>query len=148
MNAVTVREMTPGDVTAVVEIEKASYTMPWSETSFLSEVYNRHCITKVAELSSEIVAYICVKKVADEGHLMNLTVHPDYRRQGIAMMLFDSAREDLLANGCRFLYLEVRAANNAARTMYEKLNFKVVGKRKDYYLRPVEDALIMMLELN
>jgi len=147
MNPVTIREMTPDDVPAVVEIEKASYTMPWSETSFLSEIYSRHSITRVAELGGKIIAYICVKEVADEGHLMNLTVNPNRRRQGIAKMLFDDAMGDLRTSGCRFIYLEVRASNNAARNMYEKLKFKVVGTRKDYYIRPVENALIMMLEL-
>ncbi len=147
MNAVTIREMSPGDVHVITEIEKASYTMPWSETSFLSEVYSQHSITRIAELNGRVVAYVCIKQVADEGVLMNLTVHPDYRRHGIANMLFSNAREDLLRNGCRFLFLEVRISNIAAKKLYEKLNFKVVGTRKDYYLRPTEDATVMTLEL-
>src|SRR5208337_70934 len=148
MNAVTIREMSPGDVHVIAEIEKASYTMPWSETSFLSEVYSRHSITRIAELNRKIVAYICTKQVADEGVLMNLTVHPDCRRQGIANMIFSNTIEDLRRNGCRFLFLEVRISNIAAKKLYEKLNFKVVGTRKDYYLRPTEDALVMMLDLS
>ena len=91
MNAVTIREMSPGDVRVIAEIEKASYTMPWSETSFLGEVYSQHSITRVAELDGSIVAYVFIKQVADEGVLMNLTVHPDYRRQGIANMIFSNA---------------------------------------------------------
>jgi ribosomal-protein-alanine N-acetyltransferase len=79
---------------------------------------------------------------------MNLTVHPDYRRQGIAKMIFTNAINDLQANGCRFFYLEVRESNNAAKKMYEKLNFKIVGTRKDYYIRPTENAVIMMLDLS
>ncbi|MGD0281333.1 MAG: ribosomal protein S18-alanine N-acetyltransferase [Dissulfurispiraceae bacterium] len=147
MNAITIREMSPGDVHEIAEIEIASYTMPWSETSFLSEVYSQHSITRIAELSGKIIAYVCIKKVADEGHLLNLTVHSDYRRRGIAKMIFNNAIEDIQANGCRFLYLEVRESNNAAKKMYEKLNFKIVGARKDYYIRPTENAVIMMLEL-
>ncbi len=147
MNAVTIREMSPGNVHEIAEIEKASYTMPWSETSFLSEVYSRHSITRIAELNGKIIAYVCIKQVADEGVLMNLTVHPDYRRQGIANTLFGDAMEDLRRNGCRFLFLEVRISNLAAKKLYEKLKFKVVGTRKDYYLRPTEDALVMTLEL-
>lgn len=147
MNKVTIREMSPGDVPVIAEIEKASYTMPWSETSFLSEIYSRHSITRVAELNGNIVAYVCIKQVADEGVLMNLTVHPLYRRQGIANMIFSNSLDDLRTNGCRFLFLEVRISNIAAKKLYEKLNFKVIGTRKDYYLRPTEDALVMMLEL-
>lgn len=142
-----IREMSAEDVLEVIEIEKASYTMPWSETSFLSEIYSRHSITRIAEFNGKIVSYICVKKVADEGHLLNLAVHPDYRGRGIARMLFKDAVEDLHAGNCRFLYLEVRVSNNAAIKMYTDLNFKVVGTRKDYYIRPTENALIMMLEL-
>src|SRR5208337_4361915 len=122
MNAVTIREMSPGDVPLIAEIEKASYTMPWSETSFLSEVYSRHSITRIAELNGKIIAYVCIKQVADEGVLMNLTVHPDYRRHGIANMLFSNVREDLRRNGCRFLFLEVRTSNISAKNLYEKLN--------------------------
>ena len=148
MTSITIREMSPDDVPVIAEIEKASYTMPWSETTFLSEVYSRHSITRVAELNGKIVAYICIKQVADEGALMNLTVHPDHRRQGIAYTIFSNALEDLRSNSCRFLFLEVRISNIAAKKLYEKLNFKVVGTRKDYYLRPTENAIVMMLELN
>ena len=148
MNSVTIREMSPDDVHVIAEIEKASYTMPWSETSFLGEVYSRHSITRVAELNGKIVAYILVKQVADEGVLMNLTVHPDYRRLGIAYMIFRNTIEDLRSNGCRFLFLEVRISNIAGKKLYEKLNFKVVGTRKDYYLRPTENAIVMMLDLS
>ncbi len=148
MNAITVREMSPDDVQAIAVIEKASYTMPWSETSFLSDIYSRHSITRVAELQGKIIAYICIKQVSDEAHLMNLTVDSAYRRQGIATMLFNNVKDDLLANGCRFLYLEVRVSNIAAKEMYEKLNFKIVGTRKDYYLNPQENALIMMLDMS
>src|SRR5208283_5634610 len=127
MNAVTIREMSHDDVQVIAEIEKVSYTMPWSETSFLGEVYSRHSITRVAELNGNIVAYICIKQVADEGVLMNLTVHPDYHRQGIANMIFSNAMDDLRRNSCRFLFLEVRISNIAAKKLYEKIEFKVIG---------------------
>jgi len=60
MNAVTIREMSPEDVPVIAEMEKASYTMPWSETSFLSEIYSQHSITRVAELNGNIVGYVCI----------------------------------------------------------------------------------------
>jgi len=148
MNPVIIREMSPGDVNAIALIEKTSYTMPWSEISFFSEIYSRNSITRVAELDGRIIAYICIKQVSDEAHLMNVTVDSPYRRQGIATMLFNNIKKDLQSNGCRFLYLEVRASNIMAKKMYEKLEFKVVGIRKDYYLKPTENALIMMLELS
>src|SRR5271157_1582555 len=148
MNVITVREMSQDDVQAIAVIEKASYTMPWSETIFLSEIQGRDSITRVAEHKGKIVAYICIKQVSDEAVLMNLTVDSAYRRQGIATMLFNNVRNDLMANGCRFLYLEVRVSNIVAKEMYEKLNFRIVGTRKDYYLNPPENSLVMMIDLS
>lgn len=148
MNAVTIREMFPEDIPVIAAIERASFTAPWSETSFYSEVYNRNSITRVGEFNGEIVGYICIKMVVDECHLLDLAVHPDYRRRGIAKMLFNNALKDLEDDGCRRLYLEVRAANFPAKIFYEKLGFKTIGMRKNYYLNPQEDALIMMIEIS
>jgi ribosomal-protein-alanine N-acetyltransferase len=139
--------MYPEDVPDVVRIERDSFNMPWSETSFYSEIYSRYSITRVAELDGEIVGYIIVKQIADECHLLNLAVHPDYRRRGIAKKLFNNIIEELKLNNCRFLYLEVRMSSIAARRLYEGFGFKVVGIRKNYYLNPTEDAIIMMLGL-
>jgi ribosomal-protein-alanine N-acetyltransferase len=139
--------MSPDDVKSIAVIEKASYTMPWPETSFLGEVYSPTSIKRVAELKGKIIAYICIKQVSDEAVLMNLTVDSAYRRQGIATMLFNNAGTVLRENGCRFLYLEVRESNIAARKMYEKLNFTIVGTRRDYYVDPRENSLVMRLDL-
>lgn len=139
--------MYPEDVPDVVSIERDSFNMPWSETSFYSEIYSRYSITKVAELNGAIIGYIIVKQIADECHLLNLAVRSDYRSRGIAKMLLDNILDELKMNKCRFLYLEVRVSSHAARRLYEGSGFKVVGMRKNYYLHPAEDAVIMMLEL-
>lgn len=142
-----IREMYPDDIPDVVKIERLSFTTPWSETSFQSEIYSRYSITRIAELNGIIVGYICVRHIADECHLLDLAVHPDYRRRGIAAMLLDNAIQELRLDGCRFFYLEVRASNYAARKLYEKFGFNLVRTRKGYYVNPTEDAVIMMLEL-
>ncbi len=131
----------------IADIERMTYTMPWSDTSFYSEVYSRYSLTRVAELDGKIIGYICVRQIADECHLLNLTVHPDFRRRGIATLLFTDILKDLKESGGRFLYLEVRASNHDARRLYEKFGFKMVGIRKNYYIRPEENALIMMMEI-
>jgi ribosomal-protein-alanine N-acetyltransferase len=147
MNTVYIREMYPDDIPEIVSIERLSFSTPWSETSFRSEIYSWYSVTRVAELNGIIVGYICVKHVADECHLLNLAVHPDYRRRGIARALLDNVIQELRMEGCRFFYLEVRSSNYAARKLYERFGFNIVGIRKGYYANPAEDAVIMMLEL-
>lgn len=139
--------MYPEDISAVLWIERQSFTTPWSETSFRSELYSRYSITRVAECDGTVVGYICVRHVADECHLLDLAVHPDYRRRGIARMLLDDVIQGMRIESCRFFYLEVRMSNYAARKLYEQFGFKTIGIRKGYYANPIEDAVIMMLEL-
>lgn len=147
MNTVYIREMYPDDIPEIVSIERLSFSTPWSETSFRSEIYSRYSVTRVAELNGVIAGYICVRHVADECHLLDLAVHPDYRRRGIARALLDDVIQELRIEGCRFFYLEVRSSNYAARKLYEKFGFNMVGVRKGYYVNPSEDAVIMMMEL-
>lgn len=147
MKTITIREMLPEDVPVIAWIERSSFTAPWSETSFYGEVFNRYAITRVAEADGVIVGYICVKQIADECHLLDLAVHPDYRRQGIATMLLDNVLRDLREGSCRNMYLEVRTSNAEARKLYEKFGFTVTGIRKKYYSKPEEDAVIMVLKL-
>lgn len=141
-----IREMFPEDVPVVVRIERVSFSTPWSENSFYGEVYSRYSITKIAELDGMIAGYICVKHVADECHLLNLAVHPNFRKMGIAKRLFESIISEIEGEGCRFFYLEVRTSNFTARKLYENIGFKAVGIRKNYYNYPQEDAIIMMKE--
>jgi ribosomal-protein-alanine N-acetyltransferase len=147
MNTVYIREMYPDDIPEIVSIERLSFSTPWSETSFRSEIYSRYAVTRVAELNGVVAGYICVKHVADECHLLDLAVRPDYRRRGIARALLDDVIQELRIEGCRFFYLEVRSSNYAARKLYEKFGFNMVGVRKGYYVNPAEDAVIMMMEL-
>jgi ribosomal-protein-alanine N-acetyltransferase len=139
--------MYPEDISEVLKIERLSFTTPWSETSFYNELYSRNSITRIAEFNGIVIGYICVKHIADECHILNLAVHPDYRRRGIATMLLNDAIVKLRLHGCRFFYLEVRTSNYAARKMYERFGFNMVGIRKSYYANPVEDAVVMMMEL-
>lgn len=139
--------MYPEDIPNVMDIERQSFSVPWSEASFQNELYNRYSITMVAEVKGTIVGYICVNQVADECHLLNLAVHPDYRRKGIATMLLENVICELKMYGCRFFYLEVRMSGFAAKKLYVNAGFRTVGIRKDYYTNPADDAVIMMMEL-
>ncbi len=142
-----IRQMHVDDIPEVVKIERISFSTPWSENSFYDEIKADKAIARVAELSNAIAGYICVRCVFDECHLLNLAIHPHYRKQGIATILVDSIIQEVLGRGCKFFYLEVRASNYSARRFYEEFGFRRVGIRKNYYFYPIEDAVIMLLEL-
>ncbi len=146
MKEILIRDMKEEDVAAVARIEKMSFSLPWSETSFFNETHKPRALPKVAVLNGSIVGYACSDYVGDECHILNLAVHADYRKQGIATALVERILEELKLHACRFLYLEVRASNYAAKKLYQGFGFKIVGTRKNYYVAPVEDAIIMMLE--
>lgn len=147
MNEIFIRRMKEEDVPSVVDIEKTSFSLPWSETSFLNEIHKQRSIPKVAVLDDTVVGYVCAEIVMDEGHILNLGIHHQYRKRGIATALVENILEDLKRKACSFLYLEVRASNFAARRLYKGFGFTVVGTRKNYYVAPDEDAVIMMLEI-
>ncbi len=147
MKETLIRRMTEEDVASVIAIEKASFSLPWSEISFVKELYKPRSIAKVAVADDAVVGYVCADFVLDEAHILDLAVHPDYRKRGIAAALVDETIRELKMNECRFVFLEVRASNSAAIKLYKSFGFRVAGNRRDYYVAPVEDAVIMMLEV-
>jgi ribosomal-protein-alanine N-acetyltransferase len=142
-----IHQMQASDIPEILEIESISFTTPWSETAFLKEIHNPYSIAKVAMLEYNVVGYVCVNYIIDEGHILNLAVHPDFRRRGIATALMKEILDELRERGCRLLYLEVRSSNFIARRFYESLGFWIIGIRKEYYTSPREDAVVMMLKL-
>ena len=146
MKAFTISSMRKIHLAEILDIEKASFTTPWSVNSFLSEIFNPFSISLVALNGESVAGYICAFRVMDEGHILNLAIREDVRRCGIARALIRCALEELSLWGCSSVYLEVRASNNAARRLYEGLGFIEAGIRKGYYISPVEDAVIMQLQ--
>ncbi len=145
-NTIVIEDMGTADLPAILEIERASFTTPWSETSFFNEVKKQRSFLKVAKKGGRAVGYICGGWIIDEGHILDLAVHPEYRRLGIASALVSLGIERLKEEGCRFIFLEVRASNEFAKKMYKKFGFEVLGTRKNYYVSPAEDAVIMVLK--
>jgi ribosomal-protein-alanine N-acetyltransferase len=131
------------DIAEVLKIENMSFSTPWSEASFLNEIYKPYSLSKVAVIGDKIIGYICANRVIDECHILNLAVHPYFRRQGIAKTLVKEVQNELKENKCTYIYLEVRTSNSGARKFYEHLGFRVIGMRKNYYIMPMEDAVIM-----
>jgi len=124
-----------------------SFSFPWSEAAFYQEIHKYYALSKVAVLQDKIIGYICVNLIFDDGHILNLAVHPDFRRQGLATRLMEEILNASGEKGCRVFYLEVRGSNTEARTFYERLGFKIAGVRKNYYVSPVEDASLMVLRV-
>ncbi|MBR4990595.1 MAG: ribosomal protein S18-alanine N-acetyltransferase [Oscillospiraceae bacterium] len=139
-------KMNEGHVKAVAELEKICFSDPWSENSVASELKNKLALWLVEEDEGRVAGYIGSQTCGDESDVMNVAVHPDFRRLGIAETLVNALVEELSAIGSRCLTLEVRASNVPAISLYEKLGFAEVGRRKNYYRNPREDALIMRKE--
>ena len=135
--------MTADHVKAVAELEKLCFRDPWSEKSVASELENKLSLWLVAVEDDTVVGYIGSQTVLDESDMMNVAVHPDHRRKGIAEALVNGLADALIERGSQCLTLEVRASNEPAKKLYEKLDFEQVGRRPNYYRNPKEDALIL-----
>jgi ribosomal-protein-alanine N-acetyltransferase len=137
-----IRPAAPADVDALVAIERASFSDPWSANDF------RECLAAgvtvlVAQCDGRPAGYVVARGVADEGEILNLAVAAAQQRRGVGRALARAAIARLGASGARTVYLEVRESNQAARGLYEGLGFTVVGRRDRYYRRPVEAALVL-----
>ena len=133
-------------VPQVAQLEKLCFADPWSEMSIASELRSIWSYWVVAVRDNEVVGYIGSQSSIDESDVMNVAVHPDWRRQGIAEQLIENLIGELKNRGSKALMLEVRASNAPAIALYEKLGFRQVGLRKNYYRNPKEDALILRKE--
>jgi len=141
-----IRNLKESDLVQVAEIAKLSFAIPWSLKSFEEEFLNSKSILKVAEVNQEIVGYVVFRKIINEAELLSVAVKPAFRRRGIAKALIEEAMEEIkkYSDTC---FLEVRASNTEAINLYEKLGFINVGIRKNYYILPEEDAIIMRRDL-
>lgn len=135
-------------VPQIAELEKLCFNDPWSENSIASELDNRLSCWLVAIADDKVVGYVGSQTVLGETDMMNIAIHPDYRKHGIATELISALIEALNERGSHSLMLEVRTYNEPAKSLYLKMGFDVVGVRKNYYRNPREDALILRKEWN
>ena len=138
--------MTADHVSQVAALEAVCFHDPWSEKSVASELTNPLSLWLVALEGDRVAGYVGSQSVLGESDMMNVAVHPDYRRQGIAEQLCLALVEALKEKGNHCLTLEVRSSNEPAKALYEKLGFGQIGLRKNYYRNPREDALILRKE--
>ena len=138
-----IAKMTADHVSQIAELEKICFSDPWSENSIAHEIENELSLWLVALDGDRVAGYVGSQSVMGESDMMNIAVHPDYRRQGIAEALVLALVSRLKSEGNYQLTLEVRASNIPAQRLYEKLGFTEVGRRRNYYRAPREDALIL-----
>ena len=131
----------------VAELERICFSTPWSRNMLAEELDNMLSAFLVAlDDSDRVVGYAGVQVVLDEGYITNIAVRPECRRQGVAAKLLQVFLDFAKANKLSFLTLEVRASNYDAIALYGSRGFRSVGRRKNYYEHPREDALIMTRE--
>ena len=141
-----ITKMDPSHVSQVAYLETVCFHDPWSEKSIASELDNALSLWLVAVDGDTVIGYVGSQTVLGWSDMMNVAVHPDHRRKGVAEKLVMALEEALKERESTCLTLEVRASNEPAKSLYEKLGFTEVGRRKNYYRNPKEDALIMRKE--
>lgn len=157
---ITISPLVKADIPAILEIEKQSQPEPWSEQSFLEELDRLQSYLLVARvgegdlpeanigLIGDIAGYICFWHVADEIQILNIAVHNNFRRSGIARELMAHAIRTGREKRAACVNLEVRKSNFPAIRLYEGLGFKTVGERPNYYGERGEPAILMELEID
>ena len=138
--------MLPEHVKQVAELEKQCFSSPWSEQAIAGELNNPLALWMVAIEADQVLGYIGSQAVMGEADVMNLAVSPHARCKGIGRALVEILVKELSRICVTSLTLEVRASNETALRLYDKLGFEQVGRRPGYYFAPREDALILRKE--
>lgn len=134
------RELVP----QIAELERLSFSMPWTEEMLLEELESMTGSVIVAvDKDRNVLGYASLTVVLDEGYINNIAVQRKYRRMGLGSDLLGVFIRFAQAQKLSFLTLEVRDTNLAARSLYGKFGFREVGRRKNYYDQPREDAILM-----
>ena len=140
-----IRRAVKQDIPQIIEIEKVSFSDPWDKQLFLDAIDPKDKYLMVAEGGKEIEGYIVFEKVLDEGHITNLAVEAKHRKKGIAAGLVRYVLDLARGLGVKEIFLEVRESNEAAKKLYSKFGFREIGRRKGYYPKANEDALVLKL---
>ena len=136
------------DIDAIVRVENACFSTPWSIDAIKHEI----CENKLADFmiacdeENNIIGYIGIWTLLDECQINKIAVMPEKRKIGIGKTILNHVIELTRDMGVKSWYLEVRESNTAAQALYSSAGFSSVGTRKNYYINPVEDAVLMSLE--
>ncbi|NIO49443.1 MAG: ribosomal protein S18-alanine N-acetyltransferase [Candidatus Aminicenantes bacterium] len=138
--------MKEGDLPYILEIENVSFPNPWHEMTFRGEIYNQPISSPyviVFKPQKKVIGYLVFWQIKERIQINNIAIHPDFRRMGIAEAVLHQVLSKIRGAGTKFVTLEVRPSNVAARSLYHKLGFDVLGIKENYYHNPPEPALVM-----
>jgi len=138
--------MNEDDLSSVMEIENLSYPTPWNLSSFKGEIENRPISNPYVIIFrplEKIIGYVIYWHIRNEVQISNIAISPDYRQMGVGEGVLRKVLVEMRRKGIDFVFLEVRPSNLAARHLYEKLGFTMLGLRRGYYRNPSEDAIVM-----
>jgi len=144
-----IRPMRLEDLEQVHTIDRASFSMPWPESSYRYELLENPnsrswvAVTNASDDNQPVTGVVVIWLIEDEAHIATIAVHPEYRGQGISRELLAFALSNVIQEGARLATLEVRANNLIAQALYLRFRFEIVGRRPRYYRDNDEDALIM-----
>lgn len=143
----TIRKMEFKDIPEVVEIDRSSFTLPWSERAFTYEVQENHAARCwVTEVEGRVVSMLVLWIILDEAHIATLATHPHFRRRGFARQILLKSLVSARDEGVEKALLEVRARHLVAQKFYCDIGFGEVGRRRMYYRDNGEDAVLMTME--
>ena len=148
LGSVSIRPMTEGDVDAVTALENVSFSSPWRADTFLALLTRPPVVLLVLEEDGVVAGYAVVWCILDQGELSNIAVDPARRGRGLGARILDHAMEVARSRGVTSMYLEVRVSNRVAADLYRRRGFVEVGRRRDYYDHPREDAILMVADLD
>lgn len=145
---IEIRSINFNDLDAITLIEQTCFSLPWSKEAFVNELVNQLAYYQCATIDGNVVGYMGMWKICDEGHVTNVAVLPGYRKKGIASLLISKMIDVCKCSEIYNMTLEVRESNYDAIRVYEKFGFKSLGIRPNYYQKPNENAIIMWKKIS
>lgn len=143
MNNLTIVPTEQSHLDNITKIEAACFSSPWSRQSFATTIANNYTSCCSAIIDNEVVGYICLSHLFEEGEILNIAVSPTFRKWGIGEALMDFGIDYLKKQGITRITLEVRESNTPAKTLYLKKGFTPIAIRKNYYNLPLENGIVM-----
>ncbi len=141
--------LAPEHLPGVAVLERLCFPEePWSEQALLTLCRDHGTGTVAADEDGQVLAYVGMTYAADEGSITNVATHPDARRQGLGRAVVKALLTKAASLNLASVYLEVRPSNEAAISLYQSLGFAIVGRRKNFYRHPTEDALLMQATIS